>query len=89
MTWKPSIEDIKNAILASADYRPDKISFHHWRTLIIAAQETYDRRFTCHGSRPVMSNDPQECNWPICGCDQYAGKVIAALQEQDLLKEKL
>jgi hypothetical protein len=31
-------------------------------------------------------NDPQDCNWPTCGCDQYASKVIEALQESGLLK---
>lgn len=27
------------------------------------------------------ANDPQDCNWPFCGCDPYADKVIAAIQE--------
>jgi len=25
--------------------------------------------------------EPAECNWPVCGCDPYADKVIAALEE--------
>lgn len=29
---------------------------------------------------------PADCDWPICGCDPYAGKVISALQESDLMK---
>lgn len=28
------------------------------------------------------ANDPQECNWPLCGCDPYADKVIEALHER-------
>lgn len=40
------------------------------------------------------ANDPQECDWPFCGCDPYADKVIAEIQEagftlvkdEDLLK---
>jgi hypothetical protein len=31
------------------------------------------------------ANDPQECDWPFCGCDPYADKVIAALQESGKL----
>jgi hypothetical protein len=30
-------------------------------------------------------NDPADCNWPMCGCDPYADKVLAALQECDLV----
>lgn len=26
-------------------------------------------------------NYPAECNWPMCSCDPYAGKVIASLEE--------
>lgn len=29
----------------------------------------------------VGANDPQDCDWPFCGCDEHADKVIAALQE--------
>jgi hypothetical protein len=29
----------------------------------------------------VGGNDPADCNWPLCSCDPYADKVIAALQE--------
>ena len=32
-----------------------------------------------HGD--VGANDPQDCNWPFCGCDQRADKVIEAIQE--------
>lgn len=26
-------------------------------------------------------NDPQDCDWPFCGCDPRADKVVEALQE--------
>lgn len=26
-------------------------------------------------------NDPAECDWPMCGCDEHATRVIEALQE--------
>lgn len=31
-------------------------------------------------------NDPTDCDWPTCGCDPYATKVIDALQEAGLLR---
>ena len=31
------------------------------------------------------ANDPQDCDWPVCGCDPHADKVIAALQESGLM----
>lgn len=31
-------------------------------------------------------NTPPDCDWPMCGCDPYANKVIAALEESDVLK---
>lgn len=27
------------------------------------------------------ADPPQDCNWPLCGCDPYADKVIEALSE--------
>lgn len=33
-------------------------------------------------------NVPADCNWPVCGCDPYADKVIAALQEAGAMKER-
>lgn len=32
--------------------------------------------------------DPQECDWPTCGCDDYAMKVIEALEESGFLKDR-
>ena len=28
--------------------------------------------------------DPQDCGWPMCGCDPHADKVIAALEESGI-----
>lgn len=41
-------------------------------------------RFTCQARK---TTDPlQDCDWPCCGCDPYADKVIAALEESGKLK---
>ena len=38
--------------------------------------------FTCKARfANTGANDPQECDWPFCGCDPAAEKVIEALQE--------
>lgn len=35
---------------------------------------------------PWLRLDPaQDCNWPVCGCDPYADKVIEALEESGML----
>lgn len=36
-------------------------------------------KFTCGASH--YTDLPNDCNWPLCDCDPYASKVIAALQE--------
>jgi Lar family restriction alleviation protein len=33
-------------------------------------------------------NDPMDCNWPLCGCDPHADKVVAALAEMEALHVK-
>lgn len=42
-----------------------------------------DGKFVCAARRQSTSggNDPTDCDWPVCGCDPYADKVIASLQE--------
>lgn len=38
----------------------------------------------CAARTSVGANDPQECDWPVCGCDPRAQKVLDALHEQGL-----
>ena len=40
----------------------------------------------CGASKSM--DPPQDCDWPVCGCDPYADKVIAALQESGMMVEK-
>lgn len=42
--------------------------------------------FQCMGRKQSLP-EPGECNWPDCGCDPHATKVIAALQEQGVCLE--
>lgn len=40
--------------------------------------------FQCAGRKQALP-EPGECNWPVCGCDPHAEKVIEALQDAGLL----
>ncbi|MBM7046086.1 hypothetical protein [Rhizobium lusitanum] len=46
-----------------------------------------DDAWTCAARKQGTTggNDPADCNWPMCGCDPYADKVIAALEESGAL----
>jgi hypothetical protein len=38
--------------------------------------------FKCKARAANMgANDPQDCDWPVCGCDEHADKVIETLIE--------
>jgi ribosomal protein L37AE/L43A len=45
------------------------------------------REFTC-AARKQSLPEPADCDWPVCGCDPYADKVIAALEESGALKDQ-
>lgn len=58
----------------------------YWPMIREALRKYAFRCSALHSS--VGANLPQECNWPMCSCDPYADKVIAALQECGVLKEE-
>jgi hypothetical protein len=37
----------------------------------------------CKANRTAI--EPEDCNWPLCGCDPYADKVIASLEESGVI----
>jgi hypothetical protein len=39
-------------------------------------------RWTCKAKR--TADPPQDCNWPFCGCDPYANKVIDTIEESGI-----
>lgn len=43
--------------------------------------------FTCK-ARSSVTSDPQDCGWPTCGCDPYADKVLAALEESGAVVDR-
>lgn len=44
------------------------------------------KSWTCKArSANTGPNDPQDCDWPVCGCDPYADRIIEALDERGFL----
>lgn len=43
--------------------------------------------FSCAATKQCTAggNEPADCDWPTCGCDGYAERVIEALQESGWL----
>lgn len=50
----------------------------------LARKVICEQGWKCAARGSVGANDPQDCDWPVCGCDPYAAKVIAALEESGL-----
>jgi hypothetical protein len=44
--------------------------------------------WSCSASKQGTAggNDPADCNWPLCGCDPHAEKVINALAEAGYMR---
>jgi hypothetical protein len=46
------------------------------------------RGFTCAVRAAGKTDPPQDCDWPFCGCDPHATKVVEALQESGALRAR-
>lgn len=81
----PSLEEIspreRDVLVAALDEAARQLS------AISALTEPPEPAFTCKARIGAGANDPQDCDWPICGCDPAADKVIAALEEMGALTE--
>jgi len=60
---------------------PQAIAEGWVETRLYAAPPT-DDGVTCIAQLcPPGPNDPQDCDWPFCGCDPVANKVLTAVEE--------
>ena len=84
--WQQDREELQAQI---ADLKSDTALKQAWadvenlrkeRDDALANSATYECR-----ARIGRAPDPQDCNWPLCGCDPHADKVIAALEESGIL----
>lgn len=62
------------------------------REVVAAIRRDAERRdrervpaWECAARKNIGANDPQDCDWPVCGCDPHADKVIEALDESGRL----
>lgn len=42
---------------------------------------THTPDFICKVRAAGLTDPPQDCDWPFCGCDPYADKVLEAVME--------
>jgi len=56
-----------------------QIGAMEWITASALASSEGPSQWKCK-AQPT-ADPPQDCDWPVCGCDPYADKVIEALQE--------
>lgn len=64
-------------------------SFGELRRLVSALEAAkfllrHSPQWECAGRRQTLP-EPGECDWPVCGCDPAADKVIEALEERGAL----
>lgn len=57
------------------------------RGLAHAKSFSNQQQWKCGANK--AADPPQDCDWPLCGCDPHAEKVIAALQECGLLQGQI
>lgn len=58
----------------------------HWPAIRAALQS---HAFECKARKPGAAGaDPIDCDWPRCGCDPYADKVVEALDEEAALSPR-
>ena len=50
----------------------------------ISAQLEAKKEWTCKVRHAGTTDPPQDCDWPWCGCDPQADRILAALQEEGL-----
>ena len=50
--------------------------------------KTTEPTFECAARRQGTAggNSAADCDWPVCGCDPYANKVIEALEERAMME---
>jgi len=45
------------------------------------AAEPARRQWKCGARQRHIGAEIQDCDWPVCGCDPYASKVLDAIEE--------
>ena len=80
------------ALVLSGNHRPILVTIEldDWLNLLKCEQESINPvRFICAVRKQGMTDPPQDCDWPFCGCDPTASKVLETLGEMDLINEEM
>jgi hypothetical protein len=89
---RAEIERLKDALKFYANpqiYEPDSVGRVGDLTFCarsaLSALDVPQPRQLCAAT--ISADPPQDCNWPFCGCDEKANKVLEALEECGVLKD--
>lgn len=80
------LDAVQGALIGIRDIvkgRCDILDLEMIREIIDVATGQKGGSCKCKAQRTAV--EPQVCDWPMCGCDPYADKVIEALQESGRL----
>jgi hypothetical protein len=55
----------------------------HWLSYVVLPRPNFHCAARTQGT--AGGNEPADCNWPLCGCDPSADKVVEALIESGAL----
>lgn len=72
---------IESLVAEQCDYmRINKLGDPEQQHSIKRARAALSAVWDC-GARKQSLPEPADCDWPVCGCDPYANKVMEALEE--------
>ncbi len=89
MTQPPTLDQLaEQAAKRLKEHSEDRLPETIIREALEAATQAQRDPFHCKARWGGDPAEPQDCDWPHCGCDPAASKVLAALQEEGYLSPK-
>lgn len=76
-------KEFATALKQLGDYRRKVIGQRACMAVMQRAAEANCEKWKCVARHGIATDPPQDCDWPMCGCDPRANKVLEALQEAD------
>lgn len=73
---KALVEAVKSEPAMNQGRKYDQLGVQVYNAL--DAAEFAPKQWECAGRKQTLP-EPSECNWPVCGCDPYAEKVVISL----------
>ena len=63
----------------------DPLDVANFAMMLYQRGERITPGWACRVRTSLWAVEPQDCDWPVCGCDPHASAVIEALQESGAL----